>query len=204
MDKAGTRLMASAVPPETSARDVRMGGRIKEILLAFAVMTIPMLAFSGVLLGLVYSFRVTRNPFVSNNLAFDTEQDDSKAYFVEISATTLITVASWSSTVAPVLVGFAITLISYTVAKGILAASEAQNASQLPTPYQLSLLLRILSSGSASGLWHWLKYTVGWNGKRESQGKSLKILSSILSLGLLLRSATLYNRTSCPVSKMLT
>lgn len=196
--------MASAVPPDASARNVRMGGRIKEILLAFAVMTIPMLAFSGILLGLVYSFRVTRNPFVSNNLAFDTEQDDSKAYFVEISATTLITVASWSSTIAPILVGFAITLISYPVARGILAASEAQNASQLPTPYQLSLLMRIFSSGSASGLWHWLKYTIGWNGKRESQGRSLKILSGILSLGLLLRSVISCHYNAFPVFRMLT
>lgn len=79
----------------------RMGGRYLEILLSFLVMTIPMLAFSALLLGLIYRYRIVRNPFPSDNLRFDGGQDDSTAFYVRLSATTLITVASWSSTLAP-------------------------------------------------------------------------------------------------------
>jgi hypothetical protein len=59
---------------------------------------------------------------------------------------------------------------------------------ELPTPYQLSLLLQILSNGSLSSLWGWLKYSCGSKRRRQSQGKSLKTLTSILILGIFLRS----------------
>ncbi|EXJ70190.1 uncharacterized protein A1O5_06258 [Cladophialophora psammophila CBS 110553] len=161
-------------------------GRLKEILIAFAVMTVPMIAFSALLLGLVFHYRVVLNDFASENLAFDSGQNDSGVFFVNISATTLITIASWSSTVAPILVGFAVTLISYPVASGILSASVKQKPGQLPTPYQFSLLLKMLTSGSPSALWSWLQYSFGWRGRREGQAKSLKTLTSILTLGIIL------------------
>ena len=41
----------------------RMGGRYLEILFSFLVMTVPMLAFSVLLLGLIYHYRIVRNPF---------------------------------------------------------------------------------------------------------------------------------------------
>jgi len=176
--------VASDAPPAS-----RMRGRVKEILIAFAVMTIPMIAFSAILLGLVYRYRVPENTFASDNLAFSSQQDDSSVFFVKISATTLITIASWSSTAAPILVGFAVTLISYPVASGILSASVKEERGQLLTPYQFSLLIKMISSGSVSDLWSWLKYSFGWRGRREHQARSLKTLTSILVLGIVLRYA---------------
>jgi len=165
----------------------RIHGHVKEILIAFTVLTVPMIVFSALLLGLVFHYRVIQNAFASENLAFDSGQDDSGVFLVKISATTLITIASWSSTAAPILVGFAVTLISYPVASGLLSASVKQQQGQLPTLYQLSLLLKMLSSGSPAVLWSWLKYSFGWMGWRESQGKSIKTLTSILTLGIILR-----------------
>ncbi|KAK5063183.1 hypothetical protein LTR84_005260 [Exophiala bonariae] len=181
-------MVYSAVAPMASHDQptTRIHGRVKEIMIAFAVMTIPMTIFSALLLGLIFHYRVVQNPFVSDDLAFDAGQDVSSVVFVKISATTLITIASWSSTTAPILVGFPVTLVSYPVASGILTASIKQEAAQLPTPYQFSLLLKMLSGGSVSALWSWLQYAFGWKARREPQGRSVKTLTSILTLGIIL------------------
>ena len=130
----------------------RIRGRAKEILIAFLVMTLPMLLFSGLLLGLIFHLRVVHNGFVSNNLAFSDGHRDSNAIYVRISSTTLITIASWSSTLAPLLIGFTITLISYPVSKAILRAGKFGNTQDLPTPYQLSIILQMIANGSPTSL----------------------------------------------------
>lgn len=83
-----------------------------------------MIIFSGLLLGLVFHYRIIQNDFVFNDLAFDSNLGTSNVYLVRINATTLITIASWPNTLAPFLVGFAVTLVSYPVTKGLLTASE--------------------------------------------------------------------------------
>jgi hypothetical protein len=47
----------------------------------------------------------------------------------------------------------AVTLISYPVANRMLSASVKLERAQLPTPYQLSFLAKILSGKSFSALW---------------------------------------------------
>ncbi|KAF2188654.1 hypothetical protein K469DRAFT_660398 [Zopfia rhizophila CBS 207.26] len=111
-----------------------MRGRIREIILAFSVMAVPMLLFSALLLGLVYHYRITQNPSLSDNLRFEGQVQEAGAVLVRISSTTLITVASWSSTLAPFMVVFALTLASYPVARRILIASRENNTDDLPTP----------------------------------------------------------------------
>jgi hypothetical protein len=146
-----------------------------------------MLAFSALLLGLIYHYRIVRNPFPSYNLRFDGGQDGSSAIYVGLSATTLITVASWSSTMAPLLVGFALTLLSYPVASTLLQAGQARRPEQLPTTFQLALMLRMLCSGGPGSFWHWITYALGWRGKRQSQPPVLKLMTSMLCVGILLR-----------------
>jgi hypothetical protein len=164
-----------------------MQGRIREILIAFTVMTLPIIIFTSILLGLVFHYRVTQNDSISGDLASNSDLSHSNVYFVQLSATTLITVASWSSTIAPILVGFAVTLISYPVARGLLTATEKHESAQLPTPFQLSLIVRMISSGTFPALWNWLTYSVSWRGSREGQGRAIKSLTTILTLGIVLR-----------------
>lgn len=166
---------------------VRMKGSNREILLAFAVMTVPMIAFSALLLGLIERYRISQNAFVSDKLSFDSHNRDSSAIFVNISATTLITIASWSSTLAPLLIASALTLASYPVSRKILLASQNEDTKSLPTPYQFTLLLRMVSNSSPSTLWYWAKYCFLWRGRRESQSKPLRSMSTVLLIGTFLR-----------------
>lgn len=142
-----------------------------------------MIFFNALLLGLIYHFRVHQNGFISDNLQLD-DRVDSKAYYVDISATTLITIASWASTLAPLLIASALTLASYPIARRILVASEKNDAASLPTPYQFALLLRMLSNSSPITLWHWAKYQ---RGRREAQSKPLRSMSLVFILGTVLR-----------------
>ncbi|KAH8728090.1 hypothetical protein GQ44DRAFT_769616 [Phaeosphaeriaceae sp. PMI808] len=192
MDK---EISYTSVAPAHHGKPMRMKGRVREILIAFAAMTLPMLVFSGLLLGLIFHYRITQNDYVSKDLAFDFNGDQSNAYFVRISATILVTVASWSSTIAPILIGFAVTLISYPVAKNLMKASANTDTEKLPTPFQLSLIIRMISSSPYSAIWSWLTYSLGWRGRRENQANSIKSLSTILILGILLSTLVLATDT---------
>jgi hypothetical protein len=139
-------------------------GAYTDIWMALGIVTIPMLVLSFLLLGLVYRYRVEQNPA---NLLGPASQatSESNAFLVKLSATRLITVASWSSTCAPMLPTFAMTLISYPTARRILASSKRREVAKLPTPYQLSLLLGLFT-GSIGSLWDWVKYQT-WRGRER-------------------------------------
>ena len=149
-------------------------GAISDILTSLAVIMIPAVLLTAVLLGLITHNQVQQTysalPGVPNPQA-----TDSTALFVEFSATRLLTVASWISTMSSLLPSFAMTLLSYPVAKSILNASRNRSRAKLPTPYQLSMLLGVLN-GSVGSLWSWVKYR-GW--KRREPVNSAAIYSII-------------------------
>lgn len=186
-DKRGAYSNVASIPHEVGKQqqERQIQGRVRQIVIAFAVMVFPMLLLSGLLLGLIFSYHVPPNKYVHDNLGL--EQNHSDAYLVHFSATTLVTVASWSSTVAPVLIGFAITLASYPAAKDLVTASNMMNTAELPTPFQLSLIVSTLSSNPFTSLWNWSAYTFGWEGKRQGQPKALRGLTVTLFMGVVFR-----------------
>jgi hypothetical protein len=190
MENTPPGIFLNTAPVDGKGRRIyrsRMGGRHLNILLSFFVMTVPMIAFSALILGLVYRYRVVHNDFIQENLRFDRGQDESDVIYVKLSATILTTIASWSSTVAPILVGFVVTLISYPVARTLVNAVEYNRSDQLLTPYQLALMLRMVASGGPASFWDWVKYAAGWKGRRQPQPRALKVMSSMLFLGITLR-----------------
>jgi hypothetical protein len=138
------------------------GGK-KDILFSVTIIVVPMVILTALLLGLIIQNQVPQTysalPGVPDPLA-----TESSAFLVDFSATRLLTVASWTSTVASLLPSFVMVLVSYPVARAILNASKKKNTDDLPTPYQLSMLFGVLS-GSIGSLWNWFKYR-GWK-KRE-------------------------------------
>ncbi|CZT42240.1 uncharacterized protein RSE6_02097 [Rhynchosporium secalis] len=134
----------------------RMGGQKGDIIFAFSLMAIPMSLFSALLLGLIFYFKVSSPLSGSPELQLPGAPTHDNVIYVNISATTLTTVASWSSTLAPILVGCAISLISYPVANRILRAGQSGKTGELPTPFQLGLMLKMITSGSPQSLWNWV------------------------------------------------
>lgn len=153
--------------PQLSRRH-GLNGAYNNIALAIIVITVPFLAFVGLLVYLVFNFRVQRGD-LSANLQLPGDAEDRNVYFVDYSATKLTTIASWASNIATILPGFVLTISSYHLANIYLVQSEeaesvAVGGRSLPTPYQLGLLLDMLD-GKVTALWNVLNYCF-WK-KRE-------------------------------------
>lgn len=117
---------------------------------------LPISLLVGVLLGLVYGFRVrtVQSLFQPSGNA---SQAASSAYvLVDYSATRMV-LASWLSTTAPILASFVMALWSLPIAQDMRAASVELDAHHLPTPYQLSLIIGV-TLASAQRLRRYFEY----------------------------------------------
>lgn len=163
---------------------LRISGALSDIWLACAVISLPMIALSAILLGLIFYNQVTANDSILPDLQLSqVTNDDQNAYLVKFSSTRLITIASWTSSVAPLLPGFVMTLLSFPTASHISDSSQLRQVTSLPTPYQLSLYLGLLS-GHMGSLWQWVKYTC-WR-QREGQASVVGTLAIGLAIATLL------------------
>jgi hypothetical protein len=172
-----------------SFRSRRMTGGATDILLAFLTLSLPMVAFSSVLIALVFYYRITQATSGLEHLrvpGVEPYNELGGAYYVDINATTLVFIASWSSSLAPILVGATITLYSFPVAKDYLRRTQSGTLESLLTPYQLSILLRFINGSPTNALWNWLKYLVFWNGKRQKQSPALKRVALLTILAIFL------------------
>lgn len=122
------------------------------ILLHTALVVLPLFAFTAILLGLVY-WNLWGQRSDANALSLDSGFE-SNVLYVNYSATSLILVASWSSSVSIPLVGSLLTLTSFVVAAELLWTSEKSLQSLLPTAAQLGLLTELLD-GRKLALWTW-------------------------------------------------
>ena len=184
---------ATAEPEHEASADAHesskhIGGAVTEILVCSALIVLPMVAFSTTLLYLVFQYQVVDNGLSPEDVgSFDSMATtaSSKVYFVEINAQYLTFIASWSSTVAPLLVGFIMTLASYPVAKSLLQSSRKSLPSELLTPYQLILTTGLLAGASYSHLWKWSNYITDWRKERALQSAPL-IRAVVISIAALL------------------
>ena len=163
-------------------RGIMRGGRT-EIGVAAATMLIPMILFSAVLMGLVYSHQMP-NQKSSYSIEKKTAIPLGSAYYVNYSATTLVYIASLSSTVSTLLLSAAMVLFSYSLASKIAHQSDNGDVSLLPSPYQLELLIRMID-GRIMALWSYVLY---FTGSRQRRTKVMPVLmqASLLMMALLL------------------
>ena len=142
--------------PLAPRETINLQGARKDILLSLAIIFVPNVILTAILLGLVFHYQVPQTyfelPGVPEPLA-----RESSAYLINFSATKLLTVASWTSTLSSLLPSFVMVLVSYPIARTILDASKDKKTDDLPTPYQLSMLLGTLN-GTFGSLWNWLMY----------------------------------------------
>jgi hypothetical protein len=155
-------------------------GAYRTIWISCAFITMPMVVLSCLLLGLVFNNQVLESDAAPGSLQLPTDHHPfSGDYLVDYSATKLITVASWTSSIAPLLPAFVMILLSYPVASKIREASLQNRPSSLPTAYQLSLYLKNLN-GSIESLWDWYRHNL----HRKGAGSGSTIAGPAVGLTL--------------------
>ena len=148
-----------------------------EIGVAVALVSVPFSVLSVALLSVVLSYRIQGSFQVDESVS-------GQNYLVNLSATTITLIASYSSTIAPIAIGFAMTMIFYSISGAMIKQSEKGRFAELPTPYQMGLLVA-MRGGGMGPLWDWFKYVFLWRVKHKVGG-ALKIGTTSLFVATLL------------------
>ncbi|CAI4216005.1 unnamed protein product [Parascedosporium putredinis] len=107
-----------------------------DIVTGTLMLTLPLLICNITLLSIVFLYRIPES---------SAETLSRGAVYLDISATLFTTIASWSSTVSPLLAGFMILLASYPAAAHMVRGYRESRAEALPTPYQFAMMLQYRS-----------------------------------------------------------
>lgn len=143
-----------------------------QIIISAAVISIPLVLLSVILLVIIFRYRLQNTRSSSSSaLSSNIPQDEANVYYVNFSATKLVLLASLSSSTAPLLTNFFLTLVSYPVSRRILTLSSKRKLTRLPTPHQLGLLIYTLNGGFGA-LWKWAEHVFR---KRETTVDVVKI-----------------------------
>jgi hypothetical protein len=161
-------------------RDKTTHGARGHIIWLSVVIVVPLLALTGALLWIVYAHLVQPSESV---FAPANSTRDSGAFYVDYQAATIATVSSWASTVAPVLVSFIMTILSYQIASMIQTRSSRENLADLPTPFQFALLVNLINGGILA-LWDTLLYST-WI-KRDRKASPVKVALGFLTAAMIL------------------
>lgn len=138
-----------------------------KLLLHLSLTTIPLIAFTAILLCLVYYYsKLFAKSDSVGDLSLDTSFT-SDVLYVDLPATRLILVASWSSSVALPVIGSLLTLTSYTVAADLIWSSQRGYHVLLPTPSQIAMLTDLLDAKQMAIL-TWLASFWRKNGRKVS------------------------------------
>ena len=175
---------------------VRIGGANREIALALLAVAFPMLLLSAILLGVVFANRVDQKDLWFRSLEYPSAADDTSAFYIHYEAARFATVASWTSSVAPLLSSFVMLLFSFSAANGLRPANSSHANSQ-PTPFQFNLLLQALGGGLGA-----VVSLLGY-GKWKRRAKLVRVVVStyaVLFTIMILRSVHL-NQSGCKVTE---
>lgn len=158
---------------------------IHEILWYATAVIFPMTTFSAILLGLVYGYCVDSE---AANRDIDLWENSSRRLhdsyiYVQYSATQLMFITSWSSSMAPVLISFLMKLWHVEVSRDIMEASKGSEQEKLTTPFQLSQIIN-MSTGALSELIFYVKYMF-WKRKAKQPPVLTSTARILVTAGLL-------------------
>ncbi|KAK4946603.1 hypothetical protein LTR10_014455 [Elasticomyces elasticus] len=154
----------------------------KTILIPTTVICLPMALLSAALLTIVYLYKVDiRASLFAPALS---QQRGTPHVLVNFSATRLLFLASFLSTVAPLLGSFIMALCSLSASQELSRASTVGEYLKLPTPFQMSLLVGMLVASSAQ-LRSYLSYGL-FRRQRPSMPPVLHYAASMIILSVLM------------------
>jgi hypothetical protein len=116
---------------------------LSALIWAATIITFPIALLCGVLLGMIYGYRVRSEPSLFSSVNNEQLNGPHGYLLINYPATRLVFIASFISTLGPILAGSIMSLWTLPIAQSMINASSTTQYSQLPTPYQLSLIIGI-------------------------------------------------------------
>ncbi|RMZ82345.1 hypothetical protein DV738_g1784, partial [Chaetothyriales sp. CBS 135597] len=192
--------------PSDSGQGKRI--RLRALMLPALAITVPIACLSAALLSLVFGYRVRSEPSFFEDTHGGVAQNSTSYVLVDFSATQLVFAASFLSTVAPLLASFVMSLWSLIVSAQMKDASTHHDFENLPTPYQLSILVG-LCLASMGQLGTYIRYSTKRKRRTELPpvlNKTAGILSitCLLALAVFLSDVALHYLTSTVVFDQIT
>ena len=173
----GNRNGVRSQPPRPSCSN------LSEILWSASAVVLPLTLVTAVMLGLVYGYRLDPGESSTIDTSGYRHTIRGSYLYVNLPANRLLFLTSASSSIAPVLIAFAMALWRACLAFQIARLSQKRNFETLATPYQLSLIIN-MTAGSLSQLFMFFKYLL-WGRKAVNSRILTKTASVICIAGLL-------------------
>ena len=152
----------------------KIEGTISDLLYGALLPCVPVVLVSTLLLAIILTHRVDLAPgwqvlkapiarevsdrsLLNSTLEVKTTGGDA-AYYVRYNPAILVAIASWTSKIIPFITGSSMAVIAFFAGRRVLVASQDKKFGQLPTPHQLSILIKLLSGTNFTPLWETVVY----------------------------------------------
>lgn len=177
---------SSLLRPDPNASPVQgMSSHRARIAWTSFIVTVPITALTVSLLVMVFNYTLNHDyPF--ENLRLAPADYESDVVYVSLNSGIILFVASWASSLAPILSGFVLSLVSFPIARRLFSDFQGGRIDRLPTPYQLALTLKFIDGSALGGIWNWLLYLFSWKKNRQLQTPPLVVASSVAVLATIL------------------
>ena len=149
-------------------------GALPDLLYGALLPCLTVVLVSTLLLTLIFTHRVDLDPgwellkaptaqTVSDSSIFNRTLQleatgGNAAYYIRYNPAILAAIASWTSKIVPFLTSSSMAIIAFFAGRRILDATRDNKTGQLPTPHQMSILIKLLSGDNAAPLWDTVVY----------------------------------------------
>ena len=183
-DHGATSSERSHVSPISNSIELPQASRKRDLLLAFALVFVPLLVIVSILLAFVFcrSSRVQFSFYETAELPIRTPLRTSYYTMQSVGAFTLL--GSWASNAASLLLAPFMILFSFNIARAIASSGiDKGDAEEVASTLEKNTLEKLIG-GELAGLKHWISYFMHSRlGGETTQPRSRAVL--IAGLGLL-------------------
>ncbi len=170
----GTELESQEPASDDHKSPTKIEGALSDLLYCALLPCVLVVLVSTTLLAIIFTHRVDLDPGwqlleapSAENVSHSSLMNrtlklmatgGNAAYYVRYNPAILAAIASWTSKIIPFFTSSSMAVIAFFAGRRILHATRDNETSQLPTPHQLSILIKMLSCTGASPLWDTILY----------------------------------------------
>ena len=152
----------------------KIEGALPDLFYGALLPCVPVVLVSTILLTIIFTHQVNLDPGwqwlkppkageVSNpslrNLTLElSATGGDAAYYVRYNPAILVVIASWTSKIIPFITSSSMAVVAFFAGRRILVASRDHEFGQLPTPHQMSILIKLLNGAGVMPLWETIVY----------------------------------------------